>query len=158
MSKPLHDFRRHPPEEGPLGYDNPVFFAVGILFLIVFAFLTFYSLFILIPVALLLIPTIIRTFRLAFRPVAHEARSIWGFLFCSLLASVGIVALAGTASAIALFVVYLTIPGGNSISSPLSVYVWSLTAGSVVFLAIFIPLWPRERSGGSAHRSPDPEE
>ena len=80
-----------------------------------------------------------------------------GYVFCSLVSSFGIASLTGTVFSIASCGVFLIIPGGNSISSPTSAYVWSLIAGFVVFLVFFIALWPRERPGESIHRSPDPE-
>jgi hypothetical protein len=149
--------RRRSFEKGPGRYENPFAICVGIACLLPIPFFAYDAPLLLIPLGILLGPVLLRTLRIASLPAAHGARSLVVYLIGAFVASTGIVALAGTAFIVAFGCIFLVIPGGNSISSPTRVYVWSLIPAFAVFLVVYLLFWPRVRSRESIHRPPDPE-
>jgi hypothetical protein len=152
----MPDFR-YRSEEWLLGYDKPIYFGFGFLALLIVLIFALQAPGILIPVAVLLLAAGIRTIRLATRPDVDQARSLWGYLLGAAIASFGVAALAGTASAVAFSIVCTGIAAmGKSLDAVFAGAVLGLIVAFVVFLMIFMKLWPRERSD-EAPRSPDPE-
>jgi hypothetical protein len=148
---------RNRSEEWLLGYDKPIYFGFGVLAFLIVLICALQAPGILIPVAVLLVAAGIRTIRLATRPDVDEARSLWGYLLGATVASFGVAALAGTASAVAFSLVCTAIAAmGRSLDAVFAGAVFGLIVALVVFSMIFMKLWPRERAD-EVPRSPDPE-
>jgi hypothetical protein len=138
-------------------YDNLFYFGFGILFLLPVVIFAFDAPGVLVPFGVLLLPAVIRTVRLMLYVAEEESRSIYGHFFGALVASFGVAALAAIPSAVALCCVCVGLPGGNSISAPPYITYTALGAAGVVFVVVFVLLWPRSRSGESARPPHDPE-
>ena len=151
---PIPNFRL-PFENRLLGYDKPVYFGLGILFLLSVASFAYSVPGILIPFAVLLVPAVLRTIRLTNRPAVYETQSTWGQLIGAIISSFGVAALAGMASTVAFSCLCIGFEGHNFWTSMVGAVVGSL-GGLIVFLVIFIKLWPRDWYD-EMPRSPDPE-
>jgi hypothetical protein len=139
-------------------YDGSLYAGVGLLFLLVTAFFAFRAPGVLIPFAVVFVPAVIRTIRLANGDGVHEARSPWTYLVGALLASLGIALLAGIASAVASTVVCFAIGVvGSNWTAALVGMIAGGVVGLFVFSILFYQFWPRESDADKRQRSPDPE-
>ena len=156
-SMPVPDVRLRPPDDR-FGLPRPAGVVLGILAVVTIGCFAYSAPGLLIPIAILFIPAVIRTIRIAAMPDSHQARSSLSFLFGAFLVSFFIATLAGIASAAAFgvvcFAIAVTGPGWDGVGP-------GLIAGSFVglgvFLLIFYKLWPRESDDDKRQRSPDPE-
>ena len=157
-TRTVPDVRLHSSDDWHSGLPRPASAVLGILAVVTIGFLAYMTPGLLIPIAILFIPAVIRTIRLAAMPASHQARSSLSFLFGAFLVSFFIATLAGIASAAAFgvvcFAIAVTGPGWDGVGP-------GLIAGSFVglgvFLLIFYKLWPRESEYDKIRRSPDPE-
>jgi hypothetical protein len=149
---------RYRSEEWLLGYDKPVYFGFGLIALLAIGLIALAAPGVLVPAAILLVPAGIRAARLFSRPDVDQARSLWGYLFGVAVASFGVAALAGVASAVAFAIICTGIAAmGHSLDALFAGAVLGLLPGFALFVTIFMKLWPRERADEMPHPR-DPEE